>query len=195
MKHRRWFQFSLRTLFIAMFVAMIWPAHYANRLYRQRKAIEAIELKGGEVRVKSDGTIDYVFIPNFTAGDVERLSHLPQVRSLMMTSGVFDSSMAPLSRVTGIESVVLADMKATWDGLKVLVALPGLQHLRCRRVVFNEPNAPAGLIGCAASDITFEDMNVEERCLKPLCAAMPKCMVSISSSSGHSLHRSRIIRP
>lgn len=76
MSHRRWFQFSLRTLFIAMFEAATWPAHYANRFYRQRKAIEAIERKGGEVRAQADGTIDYVFLPYVTAEDVKRLCHL-----------------------------------------------------------------------------------------------------------------------
>jgi hypothetical protein len=192
---RRWFQFSLRSLLIAMFAAAIWPAHHANRFYRQGKAIEAIEKKGGAVQVQADGTIEYAFLPYVTADDVQRLRHLPSVRRLMLTSGMFDSSMTPLSRVAGLESITLADMKATGDGLKILAALPRLQFLTFRRVRFNEPDAPAALIGCKASEIIFEEMKINEERLKPLCAALPKCSVYISSGSGHVRHRFRLVRP
>lgn len=103
--------------------------------------------------------------------------------------------MTPLSRLAGIESITLADMKATGDGLEVLAALPGLRCLTFRRVLFDEPNAPAALIGCTASEINFEDVKLDEDRLKPLSAALPKCMVSISSSRGRFFNRSRIVRP
>jgi hypothetical protein len=195
MIRRRWFQFSLRSLLVATVAVAIWPAHHANRFHRQRKAIEAIEKKGGDVRLQADGTADYVFLPYVAAEDVKRLSYVAPVRRLMVTSGVFDSSMTPLSRVDGLESITLVDMKATGDGLKILAALPRLQFLRFRRVRFTEPDAPSALIGCKASEIAFEEMKIDEECLKPLCAALPKCRIYIPSGSEHFLHRSRLLRP
>lgn len=103
--------------------------------------------------------------------------------------------MAPLSQVAGLESVILADMMATSDGLKIVAALPGLRFLRFRRVRFEEPDALAALTGCKAPEITFEEMKMNEGRLKSLCAALPKCMVSISSESPTRLHRLRVVRP
>jgi len=47
---RRWFQFSLRTLFVLVTVLCVWLAVTANRARNQREAVAAIEELGGSVR-------------------------------------------------------------------------------------------------------------------------------------------------
>ena len=46
---RRWFQFSLRTLFVLVTVLCVWLAMTANRARKQREAVAAIEAMGGTV--------------------------------------------------------------------------------------------------------------------------------------------------
>ena len=47
---RRWFQYSLRTLFVLVTVLCVCLAVTANRARRQREAVKAIESVGGQVR-------------------------------------------------------------------------------------------------------------------------------------------------
>ena len=46
---RRWFQFSLRTLFVLLTVLCVWLAVTVNRARKQREAVAAIEAVGGMV--------------------------------------------------------------------------------------------------------------------------------------------------
>ena len=46
---RRWFQFSLRTLFVLLTVLCVWLAVTVERVRKQREAVAAIEAVGGSV--------------------------------------------------------------------------------------------------------------------------------------------------
>ena len=46
---RRWFQYSLRTLFVLVTVLCVWLAVTVERVRKQREAVEAIEALGGQV--------------------------------------------------------------------------------------------------------------------------------------------------
>ena len=55
---RRWFQFSLRSLLLAMLVfgcAFGWIAHERQRAWEGQQAVLAIEKAGGEISLKQEG--------------------------------------------------------------------------------------------------------------------------------------------
>src|SRR5688500_8424293 len=106
---RRWYQFSLRTLMVAMLLLCLGPVGYVgyeqNKVRRQKGAVEAIEKLGGVVgygravsgrsailrKILGDDTIGMVESVDFwnpsqvTDVDLVHLARLPRLKSLHLS--------------------------------------------------------------------------------------------------------------
>lgn len=120
---RRWFQYSLRTLFILVLLAslpMSWLAVRLDRARRQRAAVEAMQASGGTVSYATyygPGAWSEVFGHDFSQ-DVDRI--------MVWT----DDHLRLAKDLHGLLSVELFQDEITDDGLAHLAHQPQLLRLR-----------------------------------------------------------------
>lgn len=136
-KRRRWFQFRLRTLLIAVFVLSLplsWFAVRMEKARRQREAVEAIErLGGGVLYVQTDTTgisssswlhrlletftldeIEYVQVWNDDA--LKYLGELTSVQTLDLRGKVTDAGMEHLHGLTNVRLLHIGPTRVTDAG-------------------------------------------------------------------------------
>ena len=153
-RRRRWWQYSLRTLFVLLTVFGVWLAWVVHRASEQRKAVEWVENMGGVVRYdyefddeghliddgKSPGPkwlvelvgVDYfqevigVDLPYTQVNDLTPLVGLKSLRHL----GLYNTpvrNVTPLAELMSLEFLVLNSTQV--DDPTPLAKLTGLQEL------------------------------------------------------------------
>jgi hypothetical protein len=154
---RRWFQFSLATLFLVTTALAVWLSIWTSRARKQQRAVEAIEQRGGRVGYsyetkKGPGPptppgpqwlrdslgidyLDHVVGANltgdtFTDTDLELLQGLPRLENLALRSAnVTDAGLVHLRSVHHVFYLDLVSDRITDAGLANLEALPRLENL------------------------------------------------------------------
>ena len=148
---RCWFQYSLRSLLLLMFLAslgMSWFAVLAKRARAQKQAVEEIRKLGGqvvydyEVQAGNTGTF-----PAVAPGPVWLRSRLgvdffaTPVSVGFYSPSVTDDGLKPLEQLTKLRALVLCQPHVTDAGLKHLKELRQLEMLH----LFDMPVTDAGL--------------------------------------------------
>ena len=149
-KHRRWLQFRLRTLLIAVLVLSLplsWFAVRMEKARRQREAVAAIRRLGGRVHYETMssapewardvlGVHSFLDIaiasPTAAFGDEEAkcLADLPDIKGLQLGDvQITDAGLENLRGLTHLWKLYLNNMEITGTGLKHLKELPGLRML------------------------------------------------------------------
>ena len=155
---RRWFQFRLRTLLIAILVLSVplsWFAVRKEKARRQREAVEEIERLGGTVFYPYDGLlvppkrtwlrkllgndffdkVDSVTYVNFgpeviTDSSLEPLEGLPYLSWLCLTgTQVTDDGLKLLKGNKHLDTLILQGTQITDDGMKHLKDLRTIKYL------------------------------------------------------------------
>jgi hypothetical protein len=150
-KRRNWFRFSLRTLLIvcpllAVVLGLGIRAWYAS--YLERVAIAQIEEFGGLVTQSEAGEVVRVELPGTDINDEklrQLVPHLMNLRRLdkliLINSSVTDEGLMLLAQVPNLQTLYLADTRATDQGIAKLQGLrPKLQvergnpHIKAARL-------------------------------------------------------------
>ena len=151
---RRWYQFSLKTLLMAMLLLCLGPGGYVayeqNKVRRQKEAVEAIEKLGGVVeygrsvsgrsamprQILGDDTIGMVESVDFwnpfqvTDAALMYLARLPRLKHLHLTdTQVTDAGLKQLAGLKDLSGLTLDNTQVTDAGLVHLAGLKGLKHL------------------------------------------------------------------
>jgi hypothetical protein len=152
---RRWLQFSLRTMLLAVTAVAVWLGLHFYPAQRQRRAVEAIEALGGtvgyddqvigqvEVRRQKDGAVAVQGLRRFG----RRKSRVPTwVRNLLgddlfctvtwvrMTGPeISDEALASIAELPRLRYLDLSGTGVTNDGLKYLAGLTQLEELDLSR--------------------------------------------------------------
>ena len=147
--HRRWFQFSLRSLLIAVTLVagllVAWRA-YVEPYRRQREVMKLIEELGGEYNTEPGGPswLRGIFgDDNFqniieislrstdvSDADLTHLKGLANLRTLSLSlTSVGDAGLAHLKGLTNLKKLVLCGTRVSDVGLSHLKALTNLQEL------------------------------------------------------------------
>ena len=150
---RRWFQYSLRTLFVLALLACIgmgWVAVEMQRVRKEREAVEAIERLGGmvlwssaEIPQESRGRAclrkllgdDYFVHPNMVVisddAAMEYLTELTQLEYVgLHGTQITDAGLAHLKGLTRLSELYIEDHTQVTDaGLRHLEGLTQLQQL------------------------------------------------------------------
>ena len=151
---RRWFRFSLRTLFVPVTVLCVWLGFKVNAARRQKEAVEAILKAGGTVQY------DYQLSPFFPRASVPWAHYFdgkavpsgpPLLRKLfgddcfrkviivkLDSKAIRESVLPQLNKLPYLENVYLTFVKIVSDGSNVsrqiqdsdLVALGQLSRLK-----------------------------------------------------------------
>ena len=159
---RRWFQYSLRTLFVLLTVLCVWLAVTVNRARKQREAVAAIEELGGVVyydfqvdnsrgllRAKLPGpkwlrelvgdeyfvSVHFVDLGNtqVTDAQLEHLKGLSNLQALVLDrTQVTDAGLEHLKGLTNLQTLSLRNCRITGAGLEHLKGLTNLQSLNLR---------------------------------------------------------------
>lgn len=147
----RWFQFTLRTLFVFMLIVSVglsWLAVKMQRCRRQREAVEAIGSLGGWVCYEDplpgpvwvrqtfgiDSVSDVHRAGSYSSvvSDVE-LQHLEALNSLrelvLANSQVTDAGLAHLKEMSDLQRLSLEDTRVGDVGLEHLNGLTSLEVL------------------------------------------------------------------
>ncbi|MHC4181003.1 MAG: hypothetical protein ACYSWU_26185, partial [Planctomycetota bacterium] len=142
---RRWFQFSLSTLFLVTTAVAIWVGVWTDRARKQQRAVEAILKRGGFVAYSyqqkagrgkptppgpawlrnllgidylDDVTYGYLFGDSLTDADLEHLKGLPGLEKLILDSAnITDAGLAHLEGLPGLEHLILHSENITDAGL------------------------------------------------------------------------------
>lgn len=153
-KRRRWFQFRLRTLLIAILILSLplsWFAVRLQRARRQREAVAAIEGLGGNVQYERPqgkqqpvsswlrdllgrdffDRVTLVYLQgNVTNADLEHLTALLDLERLMLRSPqITDAGLKHLQGMSNLRYLTLISTSITDAGLTHLEGLPNLQGL------------------------------------------------------------------
>lgn len=199
-KRRRWLQFRLRTLLIAILVLSVplsWFAVRLERARRQREAVKAIERLGGYVEFDLDLDTPYWLLRLLGQESVSK----PVVVSFKGTL-VGDPELAHLEALTDVDLLFLDGTHITDEDLERLPQLPELYglHLADTRVTdaglrhlqrFAKSLVQLSLGGCRVSDAGLEHLgglanlewliltetNVTPEGVKKLQAALPNCKI------------------
>ena len=163
---RRWYQFRLRTLFIAILVLSLplsWFAVRMEKARRQRVAVEEIERLGGDVRYEfledlttpkwqrrflgQDffGKVNSVFIVSsgFDDDKATCLTGLPDLELLTLDlTQISDHGLRYIEELTSLRILSLSDLEITDAGLEHLEGLIRLKDLDLSRT----PITDAGLV-------------------------------------------------
>ena len=145
-KHRRWYQFSLRTLLLFVSVCAVpfaWVGWKIDRTRREQVIVTKIEKWGGRVwyhEVKGPDWLarhfrkvkEVSFIRD-TCVTGARLEHLKGLTSLeylnLYSNEVTDVGLEHLKGLTSLESLDLSYTKVAGGGLEHLKGLTNLDHL------------------------------------------------------------------
>ena len=150
-KRRRWFQFKLRTLLIAILVLSLplsWFAVRLERARRQREAVQVIEALGGTVWYYPDkpytkflcrilgseflvtvAGVDLCMI-EVTDADLECLKHLDHMDMVELNcTPITDAGLSHLQTLTSLECLSISDTQVTDNGLRYLKGLTNLVAL------------------------------------------------------------------
>jgi len=130
---RRWFQYSLRTLFVLVTVLCVWLAVTANRARKQRAAVGVIEGLGGRVYYdyEESDPVRWMLIP---AGAIKKpqppgpvwLRELIGEEYFVSVTQVYfshntqitDAGLEHLRGLTNLRQLLLACDKLTYEGVK-----------------------------------------------------------------------------
>jgi hypothetical protein len=146
---RRWFQFRLRALVLALLVLSLplsWFAVRTERARRQKAAVQAIRGMGGIV-VEREGAsvpkwirelfpdgffLDVIWVnlegPHITDAELEHLHGMCDLEELCFTyTQVTDAGLEQLGRLDNLEFLWLTGAPVTDDGLKHLEATGSLK--------------------------------------------------------------------
>lgn len=154
-RKRRWLQFSLRTLLVAMAVFAVWLGFKSARARRQRAAVDRILELGGIVMYDyeyEEGakppapdwlrqllgdeyflTVEGVALGtrHLTDDDMEHFEALTELRVLRLPEGrMTDAGLAKLKGLTRLTDLELSCTPITDQGLAHLSGLVNLKHLR-----------------------------------------------------------------
>jgi Leucine-rich repeat (LRR) protein len=127
-RKRRWPQYSLRVLLLAMTVAAIWLEIWTDRARRQQRAVEMIRERGGSVRYHpADAKVPGLgWLRNRLGVD-----YFDRVDIVWLEGDrVADADLEALQGVYGVEMLVLLCPKVTDAGLAHLKGLRNLKELR-----------------------------------------------------------------
>ena len=155
----RWFQYSLRTLLLAMLlasIAMSWVAVKVQRGREQKEAVKAIKSLGGEVHYDYEfdasggepiapawlrsilgedcfAIVVSVSFPSWSVPDaaLDHPEHLSGLQTLgLYRTHVTDAALERLKGLTHLEELNLAGTQVTSAGLENLKGLTRLHTLR-----------------------------------------------------------------
>ena len=133
---RRWYQYSLRSLFILTTLVAIACSWYANEMQqaaKRRAAIEEIEKLGGEVWYYDAKATRAPGEPPRWLSWLRRLhseEHLGNATLVsLMDTKITDAGMANLQGLTNVEELFLAGTRITDAGLVHLEDLTNLEEL------------------------------------------------------------------
>jgi len=140
-KRRKWLQFRLRTLLIAVLVLSLplsWFAVRMEKVWKQRQAIELLEGKGCTIVYRSLW-VEELSVPvqvlaafsRITNSDLKHLQDLTDVKHIYLNeTGTTDAGLQHLADLTQLEELSLESTDITDDGLKHLSGLTNLRVLR-----------------------------------------------------------------
>jgi hypothetical protein len=159
-RKRRWFQFSLRSLFVFTLICAIpctWLGRKIERKHTEREAVEAIVKLGGDVQYVSEQSgakpaapswlrdllgenffddvelVDLSFMQVKDDG-FEKLKALTELKRLLLTAtGANDAALQNLRALTRLQELRLGETNVTDAGLDNLKRLTQLQRLNLDR--------------------------------------------------------------
>ena len=201
-KRRRWFQFRLRTVLIAVLVLSLplsWLAVRLERARRQKPALLAVEQAGGIVLYDWQLTptatppllsrcfgYEFCHVPivsfnhaDFDAAVLVHLKDIYNLRTLWLDwSSIHDEGLRHLAGLDSVRGLALSYTPVTDAGLVHLTRLPNLKHLELQGTSITD----AGLEQLAAeTNLTHLDLlgveSVSEEAVKRFQAARPDCQV------------------
>ena len=157
---RRWFQFRLRTLLIAILVLSLplsWFAARMRKAKRQREAVEAIEKAGGHT-----GSSFHDFIARASTREPERTwlrrllgdDFFDPVSQAYLSKNTSDNDLEHLNALTRLRILDLRDSQVTDAGLEHLKGMPNLRWLY------------------------LQDTYVTDQGIKKLQQALPNCKIA-----------------
>ena len=181
---RRWFQYSLRTLLLFVFLVSIplsWFAVVVQNVRRQREAVVEIEQVGGYVVHDCFGNVVHAIV-NRTKGEKTGLAHigtLSQLELLDLTGfRMTDANLADLRQMTHLKWLWLDCTNTSDAGLEHLKGLIRLQSLGLRGNQITD----AGLEHLKRSRelryVNLAGTKVTEQGVESLQEALPYCQIS-----------------
>jgi hypothetical protein len=136
---RRWFQYSLRSLMLAMFLAslaMSWVAVGMRRARQQKKVVEDIRGLGGDIRYDYEFDHSGHLLPRASPPGPAWLRNLvgedlfvAVVEVHFYTSRVTDADVEDLKGLRDLKTLVLCRSRVTDAGLEHLKGLAQLEAL------------------------------------------------------------------
>ena len=205
---RRWFQFSLRTLLIAMTVLCIGPGGYVafeqGKAREKQGAVAAIEKLGGYVFYDekaparsgltrlilgddSFGNVNGVdFNPlktenrQITGADLRHLKSFPRLNHLVLKNcrQITDAGLAELSGLANLQYLYLNDTPITDAGLVHLARLSSLEELSLTHTQVTGPGL-AHLSGLTKLDFLYlYSTGISPAGIDELQKALPKCRIN-----------------
>ncbi len=183
---RRWYQFSLRTLFIITTLFAIpcsWYAYEMNEAAKRRAAIEKIEKLGGEV-IYYDATDPFTSLEparwyswlRRLHGDVH-LGNVTAVAWLSPAKHVTDADLVHLKGLTNLTDLWLDYTQITDAGLVHLEGLTNLEELFLHGTQIGD----AGLVHLEGltnlTGLWLQDTQVTDEGVKKLQEALPNCRI------------------
>ena len=205
---RRWYQFSLRTLLIAMTVLCIGPGGYVafeqEKARENQRAVAAIEKLGGYVFYDekaparsgltrlilgddSFGNVNGVdFNPlktenrQITGADLRHLKSFPRLNHLVLKNcrQITDGGLAELSGRASLQYLYLNDTPITDAGLAHLAGLASLEELSRTRTQVTGPGL-VQLSGLTKLNFLYlYSTRVSPASVDEIQKALPKCRIN-----------------
>ena len=200
---RRWFQYSLRTMLVAVAALCVWFAILAKRVEDQKRAVAAIEAVGGKAVYDFEWPFTYPFAEQppgpvwlrkllgddyfrtavgavFQDGqdeDLEKLRDLSVVKVVMLEGDRFtDNALVRLEAYPELEYVHLICPGVTDAGLSSLEKLPKLRSLA---LWANERVTDRGIAGLKKLHAlqSISGANISEEAIDDLKRAFPNLQV------------------
>ncbi|MGO8747380.1 MAG: leucine-rich repeat domain-containing protein [Thermoguttaceae bacterium] len=182
-RHRRKFQYSLRTLMLVMFMACIgmsWVSVRIQRARQQKEAVEAILEMGGRVWYDFFGTAFVVECNSsqMTDDGLQDLKELTQLKRLTLgDTKVTDAGLEALEGLTQLQVLWLDGTQITDAGLEHLEGLTQLKRLRLDRTQITDAGLEHlnGLTQLQESILWHTKVTHEG--VKRLQQALPNCQI------------------